>query len=48
MTSRAITGVPVAFVRKEAKEDGTATLPEGPSIVGKRLLVVDDVVTTGG
>lgn len=42
------TGLPVVFVRKEAKEYGTAKLAEGPSISGKKLLVVEDVVTTGG
>jgi len=34
--------MPIAFVRKEAKENGTATLAEGPSIVGKKLLIVED------
>lgn len=42
------TGIPVVFVRKKAKEYGTARLAEGPSISGKRLLVIEDVVTTGG
>lgn len=41
-------GLPVVFVRKSAKEYGTAKLVEGPSIEGKRLLVIEDVVTTGG
>lgn len=43
-----VSGVPVVFVRKTAKEYGTAKLAEGPSIEGKRLLVVEDVITTGG
>jgi len=42
------TGIPVVFVRKKAKEYGTAKLAEGPSIDGKRLLIVEDVVTSGG
>lgn len=42
------TGIPVVFVRKKAKEYGTAKLAEGPSIEGKRLLIVEDVVTSGG
>ncbi len=42
------TGLPTVFVRKTAKEYGTARLAEGPSIVEKKLLVVEDVVTTGG
>ncbi len=41
-------GLPAVFVRKKAKEYGTAKLAEGPSIEGKRLLVVEDVITTGG
>lgn len=41
-------GLPSVFVRKKAKEYGTAKLAEGPAIEGKRLLVVEDVVTTGG
>lgn len=43
-----VTGLPMVFVRKTAKEYGTAKLAEGPRIEGKRLLVVEDVVTTGG
>ncbi len=42
------TGIPVVFVRKEAKEYGTCKFAEGPSIKGKRLLLVEDVITTGG
>lgn len=43
-----ITGLPVLFVRKQAKEYGTRRLAEGGDIAGKRLLVVEDVVTSGG
>lgn len=39
---------PLVFVRKEAKEYGTARLAEGAEIAGRRLLVIEDVVTTGG
>lgn len=42
------TGTPAVFVRKEAKTYGTAKLAEGPEIDGRRLLVVEDVVTSGG
>jgi orotate phosphoribosyltransferase len=42
------TGIPAAFVRKEAKTYGTAQLAEGSPIVGKRVTVVEDVITTGG
>lgn len=42
------TGLPAAFVRKEAKTYGTARLAEGADIAGRRVLIVEDVVTTGG
>lgn len=41
-------GLPAAFVRKEAKRYGTAKLAEGADIAGRRVLIVEDVVTTGG
>jgi orotate phosphoribosyltransferase len=42
------TGIPAVFVRKTAKEYGTCQLAEGGDVSGKRLLVVEDVVTSGG
>ncbi len=40
------------FVRKEAKEHGTKSLieglPAGDSLAGKRVVIVEDVTTTGG
>jgi orotate phosphoribosyltransferase len=42
------TGLPVYFVRKKQKEYGTCRLAEGGDIEGRRLLVVEDVVTSGG
>jgi orotate phosphoribosyltransferase len=37
------------IVRKEAKDHGTGRLIEGPELRrGERVLVVDDVITTGG
>lgn len=42
------TGLPAAFIRKEAKPYGTAKLAEGAEIAGKQVLVVEDVITTGG
>ncbi|WP_144119571.1 orotate phosphoribosyltransferase [Catellatospora sichuanensis] len=42
------TGLPCAFVRKTAKAYGTARLAEGADISGRRVLVVEDVVTSGG
>jgi orotate phosphoribosyltransferase len=43
-----VTGLPQVLVRKEAKTYGTAKLAEGPDIAGRRVLVVEDVITTGG
>ncbi|GMK37232.1 orotate phosphoribosyltransferase [Paenibacillus sp. CCS19] len=42
------TGIPVVFVRKKAKEYGTCKLAEGINVAGKRVCVIEDVVTTGG
>lgn len=42
------TGLPAVFVRKKAKTYGTAKLAEGPPIDGHRLLIIEDIVTTGG
>jgi orotate phosphoribosyltransferase len=41
-------GLPCAFVRKAAKAYGTARLVEGAEIAGRSVLVVEDVVTSGG
>lgn len=43
-----VTGLPATFVRKEAKTYGTAKLAEGAEIAGRRVLIVEDVITTGG
>jgi orotate phosphoribosyltransferase len=43
-----VTGIPAAFVRKQAKPYGTRRLAEGADVEGKRVLVVEDVVTSGG
>lgn len=40
--------IPAAFVRKKAKEYGTCKLAEGTDIIGKRICVIEDVITTGG
>jgi orotate phosphoribosyltransferase len=42
------TSIPQVLVRKKAKEYGTNKLAEGPEIKGKKLLIVEDVVTSGG
>jgi len=43
-----ITGIPVCFVRKKAKEYGTCQFAEGVDIAGKRLCIIEDVITSGG
>jgi orotate phosphoribosyltransferase len=43
-----ITGLPAGFVRKQAKPYGTRRLAEGFDVAGRRLVVVEDVVTSGG
>src|SRR5262249_57973225 len=43
-----VTGLPACFVRKEAKTYGTCQLAEGIDVAGKRLLIVEDVITSGG
>jgi orotate phosphoribosyltransferase len=43
-----VTGLPALFVRKEAKAYGTCRLAEGGEVEGRNLVVVEDVVTTGG
>ena len=42
------TGLPALFVRKKAKEYGTCKLAEGPDVEGRRVTLVEDVITTGG
>jgi len=42
------TGLPAAFVRKQAKPYGTRRLAEGADLAGRRVLVVEDVATTAG
>ncbi len=43
-----VSNIPCAFVRKKAKEYGTCKLAEGADVFGKKVCVVEDVVTTGG
>jgi orotate phosphoribosyltransferase len=43
-----LTGLPVAFVRKKAKAYGTCQMAEGCNVSGRTILVVEDVVTSGG
>ena len=43
-----LTGLPVLFMRKKAKEYGTCKIAEGGQVRGRKLLLVEDVVTSGG
>jgi orotate phosphoribosyltransferase len=43
-----VTGQPALFVRKQAKAYGTCKFAEGGEVRGRRLLIVEDVVTSGG
>ena len=40
--------LPAVYVRKQAKKYGTCRQVEGVSVTGKRVLVVEDVISTGG
>jgi len=40
--------LPAAFVRKRAKDYGTCLAVEGGDVAGRRVLLVEDVITTGG
>ena len=42
------TDLPALFVRKKAKDYGTCKLAEGPDVSGRRVTLVEDVITTGG
>lgn len=43
------TGLPVVFVRKEAKAYGTCKVAEGlESLKGMEVCIIEDVITTGG
>ena len=43
-----LTNLPVLFVRKKAKDYGTCKIAEGGRVQGRKLLIVEDVVTSGG
>lgn len=43
-----LTATPALFVRKKAKEYGTKRLAEGADVDGRRVTLVEDIITTGG
>lgn len=43
-----VTGIPAAFIRKEAKTYGTCKYAEGPPLPKRHVVLVEDVVSTGG
>lgn len=42
------TKTPSVFVRKQAKDHGTKKMVEGGDVSGKKVLLIEDLVTTGG
>jgi orotate phosphoribosyltransferase len=43
-----LTGLPAVFVRKAPKTYGTRRLIEGADVAGRRVTLIEDVITTGG
>lgn len=43
-----VTGLPVTFVRKAAKDYGTCQFAEGADIKNKKVCLIEDVITSGG
>src|ERR1700683_2397361 len=43
-----LTGLPVLFVRKKAKDYGTCKIAEGGRVRGRKLLIVEELVPSGG
>ena len=41
-------GAPAVFVRKKAKDYGTCLAIEGGDVKGRKVVIVEDVITTGG
>ena len=41
-------GLPAAFIRKSPKSYGTCRYAEGAELTGKKILIVEDIVTSGG
>lgn len=43
-----LSGLPALFVRKQPKRYGTCRLAEGGEVSSRRLVVIEDVISTGG
>jgi orotate phosphoribosyltransferase len=43
-----VTGLPCAFLRKERKAHGTMKYAEGPDLEGRNIVLIEDVVSSGG
>ena len=43
-----VTHIPAAFLRKEAKKYGTRKYAEGPDLTNKNVVLIEDVVSSGG
>lgn len=43
-----VTGLPAAFIRKEPKIYGTAKYAEGAALAQKNVIIIEDVVSSGG
>jgi orotate phosphoribosyltransferase len=43
-----VTGLPCAFIRKERKAHGTMKYSEGPNLTERKIVLVEDVVSSGG
>lgn len=43
-----VTGLPAAFIRKQAKPYGTCRYAEGAALAQKKFVLVEDVVSSGG
>ncbi len=43
-----VTGIPTAFIRKKPKKYGTCRYAEGQSLNNKKVVIIEDVVSSGG
>jgi orotate phosphoribosyltransferase len=43
-----LTNLPTAFIRKQAKTYGTCRYAEGASLTGQHVVLIEDVVSSGG